>query len=255
MHIIIRKNNRIDIMDAIRGVAILSMVFYHTLYDIDDIFGYRIPILDTMLFQIVRQPFTWAFILLAGMSSRFSHSNIKRGLRVLFFGYVVTAITLIFIPSQAIYFGILHFMGAAILLFELVKPAVDRIPSKLSFVIFSILFAVTFTMPDTYIVGFPGLFGFKLPVFLQNTPNIYFLGFPDGNFFSADYFPLIPWFFLFVIGTIIGVPVKNHRLPKKFYTARVPFLAAAGRNTLLIYVLHQPIVYGLLYIMFKILHL
>lgn len=255
MQIVIHKNNRIDVLDAIRGVAILSMVFYHALYDIDDIFGYHIPILDTLLFEIVRQPFTWAFILLAGVSSRFSHSNIKRGARVLIFGLIVSAVSIIFIPSQSIYFGILHFMGCAILLFEFVKPAVDRIPPKFSIVIFSVLFALTFFMPEYHFIGIPGLFGFMLPQVLQTTPHIYALGFPDAYFFSADYFPMIPWFFLFIVGTVIGIPIKNHRLPEKFYTVRVPFLAAAGRNTLLIYVLHQPIVYGLLFILFKILHL
>lgn len=252
MGVIIHKNNRIDSLDAIRGVAILAMVFYHALYDIDDIFGYHIPILDTLLFEIVRQPFTWAFILLAGISSRFSHNNIKRGLRVLFFGLVVTAVTVILIPSQSIYFGILHFMGIAILLFELIKPACDRIPRKVAFVIWSFLFAITFTMPESHVIGFPGIIGIALPEFLQNTPHLYALGFPDANFFSADYFPMIPWFFMFLIGTVIGVPIKNRRLPEKFYTVRVPFLAAAGRNTLLIYVLHQPIIYGLLYVIFNV---
>lgn len=255
MQLVIHKNNRIDILDAIRGAAIISMVFYHALYDIDDIFGYRIPILDTLFFEIIRQPFTWAFILLAGVSSRFSHNNIKRGARVLFLGLIITVATVIFIPSQSIYFGILHFMGCAILLFELVKPVCDRIPATAAFVIWSVLFAITFTMPDTHFIGFPGLCGFALPEVLRNTPHIYALGFPDDNFFSADYFPMIPWFFMFLVGTVAGIPIKNHCLPEKFYTVRVPFLAAAGRNTLLIYVLHQPIVYGLLYLSFKLLHL
>lgn len=255
MQLVIHKNNRIDIMDAIRGVAILSMVFYHTLYDISDIFGYPIPILNTLFFEIVRQPFTWAFILLAGVSSRFSHSNLKRGARVFAFGMIVTVVTLVFIPSQSIYFGILHFMGCAILLFELVRVPLDKIPRKFALVLWSLLFAVTFVMPDRGVIGFPGLFCIRLPDFLLNTPNIYPLGFPDSNFYSADYFPMIPWFFMFLIGTVVGVPIREHKLPEKFYTARVPFLAAAGRNTLLIYVLHQPIVYGLLYIIFKIIHL
>lgn len=250
MQLVIHKNNRIDWLDAIRGVAILAMVFYHALYDITDIFGYNIPYFGFL--TLLEPPFAAAFILLAGVSSRFSHNNIKRGLKVLIFGLAVTMFTLIFMPSEAIYFGILHFIGCAILLFELIKPAVDRIHPKAAVVIWAVLFILTYSMPETHIIGIPGFFGITLLQALQNTPHIYALGFPDANFFSADYFPILPWFFMFLIGTVIGVPIKNHRLPEKFYTARIPFLAAAGRNTLLIYVLHQPVIYVLLLIFFSI---
>lgn len=248
-----RKNKRMDSLDAIRGVAILAMVFYHALYDVSDIFGYKIPLFDIL--TPLEPPFAGAFILLAGVSSRYSHSNIKRGAKVLILGMAVTAVTVIFIPSQSIYFGILHFMGCAILLFELVKPAADRIPAKAAAVIWTVLFILTFRMPETHIIGIPGLFGAALPRILQNTPYLFALGFPDGYFYSADYFPMIPWFFVFLIGTVIGVPIKNHRLPEKFYTVRIPFFAAAGRNTLLIYLLHQPVIYGLLTLFFHFTHL
>lgn len=250
MQLIVRKNNRIDVLDAIRGVAILAMVVYHALYDVTNIFGYNIPLFGFL--SLLEPPFAAAFILLAGISSRFSHNNFRRGLKVLAFGLLITAFTLAFIPSEAIYFGILHFLGCAILLFELVKPAVDRIPKKAAAAVWAVLFILTYNMPRAHVIGIPGLFGITLPAALQNTPHLYALGFPDANFFSADYFPMIPWFFVFLIGTVVGVPIRQHKLPEKFYTARVPFLADVGRNTLLIYVLHQPVIYGLLFVIFKI---
>lgn len=250
MQLIIHRNNRIDLLDAIRGVAILAMVFYHALYDITDIFGYNIPFFGFL--SLLEPPFAAAFIMLSGVSSRFSHNNIKRGVRVLIFGLIITVFTLVFMPSEAIYFGILHFIGCSILLFELVKPAADRIPRKVAAAVWTALFIITYNMPSRHIIGIPGLFSITLPSVLQTTPHLYALGFPDAYFFSADYFPMIPWFFIFLIGTVIGVPIKEHRLPERFYTVRVPFLAAVGRNTLLIYVLHQPIIYGLLLLFFNI---
>lgn len=252
MQVLIRKNNRFDSLDAMRGVAIIAMVFYHGMYDLCDIFGFNLPIFNFL--QVLEPPFAGLFILLAGVSSRFSHSNIKRGFRVLALAMIVTVVTL-FVPGEGIYFGILHFMGCAILLFELIRPAVDRIPAKIALLLWALLFILTYRMPETHIIGIPGLFGFTLPAVLQNTPNLYPLGFPDAYFFSADYFPMIPWFFLFLIGTVIGIPIKERRFPEKFYNVRIPFFAAAGRNTLIIYALHQPVIYGLLYLLFKVLRL
>ena len=243
-------SKRIDIIDAVRGVAILSMVVYHGLYDVYDIFGYQIGIFNVL--KVLEPPFAGAFILLAGLSCRFSHNNVLRGVRVFLFGMAVTAVTVLFMPSEAIYFGILHFMGAAILLFVLVRRGVDRIPVPIALPLWAALFILTYAMPSAYWIGIPGLFGFQLPLGLLSVPNLYPLGLPDLNFFSADYFPMVPWFFLFLIGTIAGVPVRAGRLPEKFYTARVPFFAAAGRRTLLIYVLHQPVIFGILFLCFRV---
>ena len=250
VHLIIHKGSRIDSLDAVRGLALIAMVFYHGLYDISYIFGYWKTLFDAL--TPLEPPFAAAFIMISGISSRFSHNNIKRGIRVIAFALIISAVTIIFIPSESIYFGILHFIGCAIILFELIKPAVDRIPAKAALVLWIVLFALTYNMPSAHIIGIPGLFTLALPKVLQVTPHLYALGFPDAYFYSADYFPIIPWIFIFLIGTVVGVPVKNRRLPEKFYTVRIPLLAAAGRNTLLIYVLHQPVIYGLLYAFFKI---
>lgn len=246
------KNKRIDLLDSFRGIAILAMVFYHALYDLDDIFGVKINIIHTFLFEIVRQPFTWAFILLAGISCRFSHSNLIRGARILGFGLIITAFTLIFAPGESIYFGILHFIGTAVLLYILVRPLLDRIPRWISITVLTLLFAFTFTMPETHILGLPGLFGVTLPMSFFSTSFLFPLGFPNLDFFSADYFPLIPWIFLFLLGAVIGTPIKERRFPGWFYSVKMPPLSFCGRHTLMIYIIHQPIVYGLFYFLFNI---
>ena len=255
MELIARKHGRIDILDAIRGIAILSMVFYHALYDIYDVFGIPIRLFNAL--SVLEPPFAGAFILLAGISCRFSHSNVRRGLRVLAVAMAVTLVTLLFSiwvsPGETIVFGILHFMGTAILVYALVGRAANRIPAAVALPLWLLLFALTYHMPETYAVGIPGLLTAALPAGIRNVPFLFILGLPDPNFSSADYFPLIPWLFLFMAGTVIGVPIREHRLPEWFYTARVPVLAGAGRNTLLIYVLHQPVIYLLLTVFFHIL--
>lgn len=279
MELVVHKHSRIDILDAIRGFAIISMVVYHGLYDICDIFGYQLRIFD--FFMILEPWFAGAFILLCGVSCRFSHNNVKRGLRVVAVAMAVTLVTVLFSvfisPGQEIYFGILHFMGFAILLYVPLQKLLDRIHPGVALGVSLLLFVVTYSMPSSYRVGLPGPLSVQLPVWLAGASQIfvsnvdklfhiqlpgwvasviglYPVGLPDINFQSADYFPLIPWFFLFLAGTVIGIPIREHKLPERFYTARVPFFATAGRNTLLIYVLHQPVIYGLLMLFFTVLH-
>ena len=276
MELVVKKHSRIDILDGIRGVAIISMVVYHALYDVNDVFGFHMWIFD--FFTLLEPWFAGAFILLCGLSCRFSHSNVKRGVRVFAVAMAVTAVTVLFsvffAPGQEIYFGILHFMGVAILLYVPLRRPLDRIHPYAALALYLLLFAATYTMPWTYQIGFPGFslqlpaslyyasdtlcrqidafFRISTPSWLPDVIGLYPIGLPGANFASADYFPLIPWFFLFLAGTVIGVPVKEHKLPEKFYTARVPFFAAAGRNTLLIYVLHQPVIYLLLTVLFYV---
>lgn len=277
-----KAKNRIDIIDAIRGFAILAMVVYHALYDINDIFGFHIALFDML--TVLEPPFAGAFILLSGVSSRFSHSNTVRGVRVLVFGLLLTAVTVLLMPDQAIYFGILHFLGCAILLFALFRPALDKIPRQAALVLYLLLFAVTFRMPYAGAVGFPGWqavlpSAWYLPYarifggvegtlsavglrgsFLNGTAAFFAnlfqtflaaLGVPGQDFFSADYFSLVPWLFLFLAGTVIGVPIKKGKFPQWFYDFKVPFFAQAGRYTLAIYIIHQPVIYGILYVIFK----
>jgi uncharacterized membrane protein len=249
MELVIKKHSRIDILDAIRGIAILSMVVYHGLYDIYYVFGYKIVLYD--IFTVLEPPFAGAFILLCGVSCLFSHNNLKRGVRVFFLAMVVTFGTILFSkfisPGEEIYFGILHFMGAAIIIYAFIGRFLERIPRVVALPLWILLFAVTYTLPLTYMIGFPGFNILQLPFSLANLPWFFPFGLPGANFSSADYFPLVPWFFLFLAGTVLGVPIKEHKLPERFYTQRVPLFAGAGRNTLLIYVLHQPLLFIIFY--------
>ena len=71
------------------------------------------------------------------------------------------------------------------------------------------------------------------------------LGLGPSGIFSADYFPLLPWIFVFLFGTWLGRYIKDGKFPAWFYEASMPGFSTVGRHSLVIYVLHQPVLYGL----------
>lgn len=231
---------RVHAMDELRGVAICGMILHHTFYDVTVLWGIGSTILYSTAGRLAQLLIAGTFLLLAGISSQFSRNNTKRGLICLGAGGLLTLITTVFVPEQMILFGVLHFLGVAILLHRLLSYRLNKMNQKILFVIFTILFVITRTM----------LPSFALPTALYQTP-IAFLLFvigiydPAMGIHSADYFPLIPWFFLFLAGTTLGEALKNGRAPDFFYRPHLPLFARIGKHSLLIYLVHQPIVYGL----------
>jgi uncharacterized membrane protein len=207
-------------IDFVRGVAITGMVFYHFLVDLEMIYSipigvYKIPVV--LLARVVAT----IFILLVGVSGatkfeiikdagikKVSLSFIKRAGIILFWAGIITVVTYIMFPNNFIFFGILHFIGVA-----------------------TILMVPFLYLKNNYLLGitvilFLGL-GFVVPEIKMST---------------FDYFPLIPWFGVVVLGIVAGRVIKFNKSNK------TNLLAEMGQKSLLIYLLHQPILWGTLWI-------
>ena len=240
---------RIVLIDNLRGLALIYMVFFHFIYDM----AYLVPTewgraalaanQDIVIFD------TASFILLAGISSAFSRSNLKRGGRLLAIGIVFTLVTAFIFPGQAIYFGILQLLGSCMVLYGAFENRLRKLPTVVMLAVCAVIFALTFNITDGYI-GFKGVFEIDLPEQLLKNNLLYPYGFVKGGYASVDYEPLLPWFFLYFGGTYIGGFITRHRdsLPKFCYANPLPPLSLIGRHSLLIYVLHQPIIMGVVYI-------
>ncbi len=242
------KPRRVGFIDELRGLDIIAMVIYHALYDLVYIFGVNFPLFNNFLMPRVQPFIAGIFIVLAGISCRYSRSNIKRGFKTLLFGMLLTAVTLFFIPQEAIYFGILHFMGVSMILFALLKPLLGRISPLFGVVVSIVLYVLTLHLPQG-LVGIEGLFRFDLPQILYSHSYLLPLGFGG---MGSDYFPLMPFFFLFVAGSYLGVYFIQEKMPEWTYKSHSTPLSAIGKHTIVIYMLHQPIIMGLLWVYFKI---
>lgn len=243
---------RIYLLDELRGFAIICMVFHHMFYDIGFVLhydiGYRI-----FNFLCVFQPFFWAiFIITSGICSRLSRNTVRRGIIVFACGLAVTLVTAVIMPAMGIsgaeiYFGVLSCLGLSMIITGIFMPLLNRLGKKGSvagMAISAALFLATYNISDGQL-----LFGLiDLPQSLYNTNYFSFLGFHNGMFFSADYFPLVPWLFIFLFGAFLGKWAKEGAFPKAFYKSRVNFLQKVGKNSLWVYLLHQPALYAVMYI-------
>lgn len=245
----VHKGGRIPFLDELRGFLIVFVVWYHFMYDLV-LFGMDGSWFFSFGMNNLRNCFVALLVMVSGISSHLSRSNIKRGIKTLFLAMLLTLCTGLFMPGQLIIFGILHFFGVSMILYGILKKPLSRIPPAVGFAVSVLLFAVTF---DVF-YGVIGIAGWgltlPLPAFLYNQPLLYPLGFSCTGLSSADYYPIIPWFFLFLAGGFCGDSVKNGKFPAFFYRSHSPVLAAIGRHTMIIYLLHQPIIYGIMLLLF-----
>ena len=117
-------------LDALRGLALVNMIAYHALYDWVYVFGLPCAWYDISApgCHIWQQYICWSFLLIAGFSFTLSRAPLKNGLLTLGCAAVLTVVTAVFLPGQAIWFGVLHLTGCALVLTALLRPVWQRIP-------------------------------------------------------------------------------------------------------------------------------
>ncbi len=225
---------RFQVLDAWRTLAIVLMAAYHFLFDLY-IFG--VTGAETMFctpLNVLERFICCSFILLAGASARFSRNNLRRGLTVLGAGLAVELGAAA--AGQTIRWGVLMLLGASMVLYHILGKHLQKLPPAALGWGSLVLFFAARVWTEAVTVSVPWL---------------YPLGFMAPGFFSADYFPLLPWFFLFLLGTVLGGWCLEHR-DSRLLTLELPAaLTWPGRHSLLIYVLHQPVLYGICYLIWR----
>ena len=240
---------RIHLMDELRGFAVFCMVFYHGFYTLAFLMNQSWGEWLYRFFMPAEPWFAGLFILIAGISSNLTRSNLVRGVKLLGVALLVTLATAIAVPQELIVFGILHFLSVCMIAFGLVQLLRRRLgrteepPFRLwPVVVCAALFLVTRHLQSGYL-QIPFLLRVTLPAGGYQS-WLAPLGLPGPGFSSADYFPLLPWCFVFAAGTVVGRLAKAGKFPAWTYPSRVPFFSFLGRHALLIYIVHQPVIYG-----------
>jgi len=227
-------------IDAGRGVAIVLMVIYYASYDlnyfdlidIDPIAGWW------LLFASV---IATSFLFVAGISLAISHMRrkrrgnalshqVRRGARIFGWGLLLSLFTVLAIPDMPIFFGILHLIGVSIIISW---PFLERTRSSLF--IGACVIAIGIVVWHQH---------YELPLYLWPLLKTWGVA-------TADYFPLFPWWGVVLLGIGVGrvaYPggVRIVNVPSWGDVPPARALAAMGRRSLLIYLLHQPVIFTIL---------
>lgn len=237
------NKTRYALPDTLRGLTLLSMIAYHGCWDMVYILGADWPWYQSSGAYLWQQSICWTFILLSGFSFSLGRRHWRRGRLVFGCGAVVTAVTLVVMPGQEIWFGVLTLLGSCMLLGALLERPLGRVPAGAGLVLSAALFVLTRSVNRGYL-GFEGLRLAALPGELYRNMATAYLGFPFPGFRSTDYFSLVPWLFLFLTGYFLFRLTGKH-LAAAPDLGRCAPLEALGRRSLLVYMLHQPVLYGL----------
>jgi uncharacterized membrane protein len=230
-------------MDEVRGFCILCMILYHALLLLDQFFSVQTAATLWHWLSYIQPLYVVAFVVISGISSRLSHSNRKRGLKLAIISVCITILTVpvahaIHIQGVEDYFGVLHCLAACILLFAAMEGLLTKVKPEIGIPV---------------CVVFYGISTLFFPMTIDGGTNAFFwLGIHNAGFASMDYCPLLPLVFPFFLGTFLGVFVKEGRIPDWTYRSHVRFFAFTGRHTLWIYLAHVPILYGLFWLYFKL---
>lgn len=236
---------RNHILDSCRGFTVISMVFFHLLYDVNlfrVISWYENPLVNS-IWQI---SIAASFFIISGITSSLldRRKNIKRGIILNIIGLIITLITYFFARDIMIVFGVMNGLGICMIITGLIQEKIKDLNSIIWPGLMLLLYTSTYSIQSGAM-----LFGkIKLPVKLYNL-NLFPLGLPSSSFISEDYFGLIPWIFIYLFGFFIGRKLIENKFYGKYGKDNI--LSEIGKRSLTIYILHQPILYLLVILIFE----
>ena len=250
------RSGRAFELDFLRGIAIVMMVFMHFSYDVRYEFG-----IDT--FDYLESAWFWTFVHpvilvlfvgLSGICCTFSKNNFKRGLRLLAVALTFTVVTYLITTYAGVYcliiFNVLHVLSISTLVYALVSFIENKAKIKAEQVTFVLLLIGCWVM---MLLNHISMYDYENTGVIMYAFGVDVRGVPP----TADYMALVPWMGVFLACAAGGRILYKQKKTLfegagktvRAITAPLEFL---GRHSLIIYLVHQPLVYGVLYLIFLV---
>jgi len=246
-------SNRFIEIDLLRGLAITLMIFGHLLWDLD---YFNLVSMNNAVYSVLQKIVPPLFFIIVGVGLIVSKKKaelstkkdekeyytglILRGLKIFNLGMILTILSMIFIPEKVVMFGVLHCIGLSIIL------CVPFLKYRNYNFLFGIIILFAWTLFGQLHITNPSFFHLMFGLHQMDVWR-----------FTIDYFPLIPWFGVTLIGITIGDWLysgdkRMFRMPdlSKYRPAKI--FSWIGQHSLSIYLLHQPLIAGILFIYMRV---
>ena len=227
-------------LDFLRGIAIVSMVAFHGLGDLSLLKRGRH--LEGDLFNLWQQGTAILFLALFGIAAYLSYARngsqketrfrrrLRKGLILFGWGMIITLITYFFLRERCVVFGILHLMGVGSVLVYPLLPLRS----------YNLILGALIVLAGNYLSGLRFKFAW-----------LAWLGLIPSGFNSIDYFPIAPWLGYILVGVFLGnlfYPGGEPRLNWTGFSSNpiVKTFSLLGRHSLLIYLVHQPLLVAII---------
>lgn len=227
------------LVDAARGLAVVAMAIYHFSWDLR-YFGYiTVDVTQEIGWKIFARSIAGSFLLLVGVSLVLASRNginVRRFLRRL--GMIaagaaaITLVTYLVMPDEFIFFGILHNI--------VVTSALGLIFVEAPIALVLVAAIISFVLPHL------------VSGWVFDSPALIWLGLGSVLPRTNDFVPVFPWLGVVLAGIALArlAPLaKAQRLPLTALSERAPWpVLWIGRHSLLVYLLHQPVLFSLVYV-------
>jgi uncharacterized membrane protein len=233
---------RYPVIDAIRGTALVWMMIFHANYMLEEVFWVMNFHFSTQFWFLLWRGVAMIFIIVAGISFSLSIKNktsiqilagsFRRFLILAWLAGTISIVTYSFFYEQRISFGILHFFAFAS--------------------ICSLLFLKLEKLSIILWVGIIFL-GKYLATLITDVTYLFPLWITASTYFSADYYPLFPWFGYYLIGYGMAYYLAKYGVFDRFFSSSISgtkILEFLGRHSLVVYSIHVPILYSVLFLIY-----
>lgn len=247
------SSNRIFELDFLRGLAIIMMIGHHLMYDLRHIMELNVFAWQESSFflNILRPPFVFSFLFVSGICCVFSRNNFLRSMKLfLLYGLFFVAFFVLSIVTESelyIVSNIILVLAFGTFICSIVQTLYKH--GKLKNLNLSFIFLTLFVILIGIILSnIPEQYNVVLAVIHKNFKT---------NFSMADYMPLVPWLSMFFFGAYIGqVFYKDKKtlfpnINNSIKTILSPFVFV-GRYSLWFYILHQPVILAILFLLRKL---
>ena len=223
------SEKRVWQVDAFRGLAVVLMIVFHFFFDLDYLGLAAFSMYDGA-FLVLQRVTAFLFLSLVGVSLVLAKPDLTQAVRrfLLLSGvaFGITLATLVYPGKGAIFFGIIHLIALSVLLGH---------------------FFLRFNSLNLFFGSLFLLSGFVVSGVTTSSPLTLWLGLRPAGFYTLDYYPLIPWFGLVLFGIFLGKKVFQPLVRSDPPKIAAP-LGWLGRHALWIYLVHQPVIFGVLWV-------